>query len=103
MSPIRKCLCGFVLAVAIAATVVPSASAITGEQFIPSTGQKPKQGPPVEPHSSTSTAITVSGDNGFDWGDAGVGAGGALALGMVAVGGALVLRNRHGQVPPPMT
>lgn len=33
--------------------------------------------------------------NGFDWGDAGIGAAGGLALAMIGVGGALVVSQRR--------
>jgi hypothetical protein len=35
----------------------------------------------------------VSGSNGFDWTDAGIGAGGALGLVLLAVGGTLVVAH----------
>jgi hypothetical protein len=44
--------------------------------------------------------------SGFDWGDAGIGAAGGLALAMLGVGGALVItqqrprRTRHTTTPP---
>jgi hypothetical protein len=40
---------------------------------------------------------TVSGDSGFDWGDAGIGAGGALGLMLAATGGTLLLAHRRTQ------
>jgi hypothetical protein len=37
----------------------------------------------------------ISGDSAFDWGDAGIGAAGGIALSMVGFGGALaVSQNR---------
>jgi hypothetical protein len=38
---------------------------------------------------------TISGDSGFDWGDAGIGAGAGLALSVIAVGGALAVSQRR--------
>jgi hypothetical protein len=44
------------------------------------------------------TAVRViSGDSGFDWGDAGIGAGAALGLVLAATGGALLLAHRRTQ------
>jgi hypothetical protein len=43
------------------------------------------------------TIVRVSASNGFDWGDAGIGAGGAVALTILGVGGALVASNRRGR------
>jgi hypothetical protein len=37
--------------------------------------------------------------SGFDWGDAGIGAAGGLALSMLGVGGALVLTQRRSRHP----
>ena len=37
----------------------------------------------------------VSGDSGFDWGDAGIGAGAALGLMLAATGGTLLLAHRR--------
>ena len=43
------------------------------------------------------TIVRVSESNdGFDWGDAGIGAGGAFALSIIGLGGALVVSQRRG-------
>jgi hypothetical protein len=39
----------------------------------------------------------ISGDSGFDWGDAGIGAGAALGLVLAATGGTLLLVHRRTQ------
>ena len=41
----------------------------------------------------------ISGDSGFDWGDAGIGAGAALGLVLAATGGTLLLAHRRTQSP----
>jgi len=42
------------------------------------------------------TIVRVSASNGgFDWGDAGIGAGGGFALAMIGLGGALVASQRR--------
>ena len=38
--------------------------------------------------------MQVGADNGFDWGDAGIGAGGLLALAAIASGAVVVIRHR---------
>jgi hypothetical protein len=52
---------------------------------------------------ATPTVIKVGSDSGFDWGDAGIGAGGALAV-VALAGGGLVLvsrrRTTHPRVSP---
>jgi hypothetical protein len=45
--------------------------------------------------TSSPTQIVVRHDDGFAWGEAGIGAGGALLLGLVAGGGFMALRRRH--------
>jgi hypothetical protein len=44
------------------------------------------------------TPVAAASDSGFEWGDAGIGAGSMLALGGIAVGGYVLLRNR-GRAP----
>jgi hypothetical protein len=39
----------------------------------------------------------VSGGSGFDWGDAGIGAGAALGLALAGIGGTLLLAQRRAQ------
>jgi hypothetical protein len=55
---------------------------------------------PTKPTPAQATAPTVirivAHDRGFDWGDAGVGATGGLALSLVALGGGLALSQRRG-------
>jgi hypothetical protein len=50
---------------------------------------------PLAGHVSP-TATTVDSGNGFDWGDAMIGAGGAVALiAVIGAGGLTVVRRRH--------
>jgi hypothetical protein len=44
---------------------------------------------------ATPNVVKVSSSNGFDWGDAGIGAGGMLAVVAIAVGGSLVITRRR--------
>jgi hypothetical protein len=91
------------LATAIVAVAAPAAWASTVEERLPASGsgEAEEQGyssvnsiSPYTPETSPAPAPTsVSGD-GFDWGDAGIGATALLALVAVAGGGALVLRHR---------
>ena len=43
--------------------------------------------------------VQVPAPGGFDWGDAGIGAAGALGLSMVALGGGLVIAARRSRAP----
>ena len=40
--------------------------------------------------------VQAGADNGFDWGDAGIGAGGLLALAAIASGALVAIRHRPG-------
>jgi hypothetical protein len=67
---------------------------------------EPALGQATLPSSSVSTPPTIvrvtAGNSGFDWGDAGIGAAGGLALSMVGLGGALAVsqhRNRRTAAP----
>ena len=39
--------------------------------------------------------VAATGDAGFQWDDAGIGAGGALVIALTAIGGALIVRRRQ--------
>jgi hypothetical protein len=47
------------------------------------------------PATPPTVVRVVAGNGGFDWGDAGIGAGGGFALSMIVVGGALVATQRR--------
>ena len=44
--------------------------------------------------------VAATDDSGFQWDDAGVGAGGALVVVLAGLGGALAFRRRHEADPP---
>jgi hypothetical protein len=57
-----------------------------------------------DPASSTQTpppiqVVRVTAPSGFDWGDAGIGAAGGLALTMLGVGAALTITQRRPRHP----
>jgi hypothetical protein len=48
------------------------------------------------PGSAPQAVVRIqTSPNGFDWGDAGIGAAGGLALAMIGLGGALVVSQRR--------
>ena len=50
------------------------------------------------PVSTPATIVrVVAPSGGFDWGDAGIGAGGAIALTMIGLGGVIAATNRRGR------
>ena len=55
---------------------------------------QPTAGPPASSETPT-TIVQVPAATGFDWGDAGIGAAGVVALAMLGVGGALVISHRR--------
>jgi hypothetical protein len=85
------------LAAAISALAAPAASAIPVDDFIPAThGDAADRTQPVR-------VVQVEAETGFDWGDAGIGATGALALMAMAAGATVATghrpRARHNPQP----
>jgi hypothetical protein len=64
----------------------------------------PQQAPtwPVNPQvlTPTTTSATTTTDAGFQWDDAGIGAGGAIAVVLAGLGATLLVRRRHVADPP---
>jgi hypothetical protein len=79
-----------------AATMIVAMSAPSAAYaFIRDTGGGPATGGQVQPSVVPSVHhAAASASQGFQWGDAGVGAGVVLALVGVGVGGTLVIRRR---------
>jgi hypothetical protein len=81
---------GLALAVVISSLAAPTASAIPVEQLMPeSRGESQVRAVPVR-------VVEVGADRGFDWGDAGIGATGALALMAIGAGAAIATGHRPG-------
>lgn len=122
MTPIHRIAAAAAVLLSLAAAGTPTATA--RPDFAPAT----KQPPPVVYSRPDKAMVPVTGPNadsstisgapaqqavvrvqapqsGFDWGDAGIGAAGAVALAMLGMGGALVIsqrprRTRHGTAGP---
>jgi hypothetical protein len=79
---------GLALATVMGALAAP-ASAAPVEQLVPSTvnGDPTGQSQPLR-------VVEVDTDNGFDWGDAGIGASGLLALAAIVSGALVAIRHR---------
>jgi hypothetical protein len=73
----------------VSALGAPAASAAPVEQFIPGTTNGEPSGQPAPVR-----VVQVGADNGFDWGDAGIGAGGLLALAAITSGAVVAIRHR---------
>ena len=74
------------LAVAIAVIAAPSAWARPIDEF------------PLTSPSGGAPPVRVVHESGFDWADAGAGAGAAFAATMIGLGGAFAVRNRRVRV-----
>jgi hypothetical protein len=82
------------VAAAISALAAPAAGAATVEQFIPDAGDtRNDRAVPVR-------VVEVKTDRHFDWGDAGIGATGMLALAMIGAGAAAATGRRVRRLHP---
>jgi hypothetical protein len=99
----RRLRRGLALALIASAMAVPAVAAAPIEPLGPAPSDPPEAGgksdaPEVSSPAPGGTTITVSGDDGFDWGDAGIGAAVVLAGGAIAGGAALAIgRDRPRQ------
>jgi hypothetical protein len=95
----RRTLHGMAAAVTVCALAAPSASAVPAEQFIPRAENESASGSSSVPVR----VVEVRADGGFDWGDAGIGATGALALAAIGAGAAVATGHRlsRRQLPQP--
>jgi hypothetical protein len=80
------------LVAAISAIAAPGASAIPAEQFAPGGRADENSLERMVPVR----VVQVEADTGFDWGDAGVGASGLLALMAIGAGAAVATGYRPG-------
>jgi hypothetical protein len=86
--PSRQIKKATALALALGATVPAVASA----------GPIGSDATPFTAHATPIVHITVPA-SGFDWGDAGIGAAGGVAIAALGVGGALVITQRRAHHP----
>lgn len=85
---------GLALAMVVGAFAAPSASAAPAEQFIPVGAGDQSSGQPTEVQTAPAPVVDVSSESGIDWGDAALGATGALAVLTIAAGVAVATRHR---------
>jgi hypothetical protein len=97
----RRALHGIAAAIGVCALAAPTASAVPSEQFL----QDAKDRSAGSATSATPVPVRVVTvpDGGFDWGDAGIGASGVLALAAIGAGAAIATGHRRGhrQLPQP--
>jgi hypothetical protein len=87
---LARLVCGLALAAVISALAAPIASAISEEQVRPDARSK------SELRATPVRVVEVEADRGFDWGDAGIGATGVLALLAIGAGAAIATGHRPG-------
>ena len=85
----QRSLRGLALAAAIAALAAPPASAIPAEELIPSAQRQSE-----ERQTLPVRVVEIGAEHGFDWGDAGIGASGVLALMAIGAGAAVASGRR---------
>ena len=82
----------------------PSPSATARPEVLPNPDNQQPTGASSATYTPTTSqvrAMPIAPGPGFDWGDAGIGAGAAFALTMIGLGGVLVLNNRHHRAEQP--
>jgi hypothetical protein len=62
---------------------------------VPAASAKLPAPDPIYKPSPTIVRISAPSSRGFDWGDAGIGAAGGLALAMLGIGGGLAIAQRR--------
>ena len=105
--PVRDCACGGARVAAHPSGNVTSGTDVAArdqQNPIPAPVKPNIAAPPTWPlHPQTLTpphASSPSADAGFQWDDAGIGAGGALIVVLVGFGGAMAFRRRTVVDPP---
>jgi len=81
---------------AIAANPTPAAVySHQDKSIVPATSPSTPTGSPAKVSAQPLVVRVQAPTNGFDWGDAGIGAAGGLALSMIGLGGALAVSQHR--------
>jgi len=83
---------GLAVATVVSALGAPAASAAPGATVDYSKNSATGDYAPAT--EAPVRVVQAGADNGFDWGDAGIGAGGLLALAAIASGAVVAIRHR---------
>ena len=101
MTPTHRIATGIVATLALATAAPAAATPWNPNSTDPSIPIRPAPEPamiaPAPTHAGNGAVVVITERNGFDWGDAGIGAAGGTALALLGVGGALVLTARTPQ------
>jgi hypothetical protein len=104
MTTTHRIRMGIVLALALGTSAAPASARFfdlnANGSYVPAptaSTQVPTQATKPSPSVSTQPTIVhvTARNSGFDWGDAGIGAAGGIALSMVGLGGALAVSQRR--------
>ena len=87
-TPLHRSTRTLALAATITALAAPAASALPAEELIPSAGGPRDEG------ATPVRVVELRTDRDFDWGDAGIGATGMLALAALGAGAAVATGHR---------
>jgi hypothetical protein len=82
------------LATVLATTAITAPASALPIEYMQAGGPGGSSQPPRS--TEVTRTVTVDSSSGFDWGDAGIGAAGALSLLALGAGSALVARRRLG-------
>ena len=109
MTTIHRISTGVALALALAVGAAPASARPfdlnANGSYVPSGAASTQATEPSHSVTPPPVIVRVATPGGFDWGDAGIGAAGGLALSMVGVGGALAVsqhrthRTRRSEAP----
>lgn len=88
----------FAAAIAVTVLAAPAASAAPIDETANPSGRQQAEAYSAAPLELPSAPVPASGaGNGFDWGDAGIGATAMLALAAIAAGAAVAVGHRPGR------
>ena len=99
MTPTHRIATGIVATLALATAAPASATPWNPNSTDPSIPIRPAPEPamiaPAPTRAGNGAVVVITERNGFDWGDAGIGAAGGTALAFLGLGGALVISERR--------
>jgi hypothetical protein len=91
MTTIRRISVGLALTLALAVIAAPAFARTfdlnANGSYVPTGSASVQATNPSHPVTPPAVIVRVAAPSGFDWGDAGIGAAGGLALAMVGLGG----------------
>jgi hypothetical protein len=103
MTTIHRISTGVALALALGVSAAPASAKPfdlnANGSYVPSGAASMQATKPSYSVSPPPVIVRVTAPAGFDWGDAGIGAAGGIALSMVGLGGALAVSQSRARRP----